>query len=337
VQAETVNVPRLTLPRGEPLVPCAYADGKKERWERRLLSCGAMVPYAPKHACPSCGRRLVKANAPAPGPGDRVIEGSVAIVDGDSGEVVAVHVVCATDLASDLAASLSQVAFDDQVFSNVTTTARLSGMAVTHRTFGYQPPVAMRRRYGCSRSMFNREYPVAMDQLAQFCRVAEHVFRINAPDVHDSTARKVRESISPAWLIAGTPWTSGIINKTVALPYHKDKSNITGSWSAMIACRRQVEGGLLHLADYGVYFAVPHGSITIFDGQSVVHGVTPMRMTHPGAFRYTAVTYAKNEMKKCCPDPAGEVARAKLDATVAEDRRAAGFRPTKNAPNYPVS
>lgn len=322
MQRSLATIPRITLERGVPMVPCAYAEGLKDRWTRRIQSCGALVPHAPKHECPNCGQRLVNAHAPNPPEGARVITGNVAIIDAETEQVVAVHVVCAGDLATDLAASLANVDFDDQVFSNVTTTARLSGMAVTHRTFGYQPPVPMRRRYGCSTSQFNARYPKATSQLSQFCRVAEHVLRTYASEVHDDTARRVRDVISPAWLIAGTPWSSGIINQTVALPYHTDKSNIPGSWSAMLVCRRHVEGGLLHLADYDTWLAVPHGSITVFDGQSVVHGVSPMRMDHPGGFRYSTVVYAKAAMKKCCADPSGEAARAAREATEAEDRRA---------------
>jgi hypothetical protein len=334
MQREQSSIPRLTLTRGEPLVPCAYSAGKEERWANQLGSCGALVPYQPRHLCPNCGNRLVKSHAPDPGPDSRVIRGNVAITDADTGEVVAVHIVCASDLATDLAASLGQVKWGYQVRSRVTTTGRLNGMAVTHRTFGYQPPVPMRRRYGCSRSQFNSEYPEAMDQITQFCRVAEHVFRTHASEVHDHTARKVRDVIPPAWLIAGTPWSSGIINNTAALPYHKDQANVTTSWSAMLVCRRHMEGGMLHLADYDTYFAVPHGSITIFDGQSVVHGVTGLRVVHPGGFRYSLVTYAKVGMRKCCPDPADEGRRAALDATEAEDRRATGFQPTRRPRRY---
>jgi len=277
---------------------------------------------------------MVKSNPRPPGPDDRVISDNAAIIDSESGRVVALHIICASDLATDLAGSLSQVEFDDQIWSQATTTARLNGMATTHRTFGYAPPVPMRRRYGCSRSQFNSEYPLAMDQIAQFCRVAEHVFRTHASDVHDLTAQKVREAIAPAWLIAGTPWSSGIINKSMALPYHHDKANITQSWSAMLVCRRQVEGGFLHLADYDTYLTVPHGSITIFDGQSIIHGVTPFKMLSPAAFRYSIVTYAKTGMKKCCGDPRDEPLRAAIEATEAEDKRATGFKPTRNPRRY---
>jgi hypothetical protein len=67
---------------------------------------------------------------------------------------------------------------------------------------------------------------------------------------------------------------------------------------------------------------VAHGSISIFDGQSIVHGVTPLHMTKPQGYRYTCVTYAKTAMRVCCADPAQEVRRAALQATKDEDKRA---------------
>jgi hypothetical protein len=85
----------------------------------------------------------------------------------------------------------------------------------------------------------------------------------------------------------------------------------------MIAARRGVEGGLLHLADYDVYLAVPHGSISIFDGQSVLHGVTPFRRVSSDAYRYTIVVYAKAGMTSCDPDPLREAERAARRLTEA--------------------
>jgi len=323
MQRSDTTIERMVLPRRAPLVPCAFAEGKVDQWNRRIQSCGAMIPYRPTDVCPECGQKQARANAPAPNHDSVILDRDVAIVDELTGEVAVVYAVCAESIATDLAASLRNVKFDDDVFGNANSTTRLSGVAVTHRTFGYQPPSPLRRRMGCCRSQFNVEYPRAMDVLAEFCRVAEHVFRIQAKDVHDRTGRAVREKIAGPWLIAGTPWTSGIINQTAALPYHKDNGNIIGSWSAMLGCRDGVAGGLLHLADYDVYLPVAHGSITIFDGQSVVHGVTPMRMTKSNGWRYTCVTYAKTMMSHCAADPADELRRAQIRATELEDLRAA--------------
>ena len=316
-------VERLTLERHRPMVHCAYAEGHGELWKRRISSCGALIPFRPTYPCPQCGQRQVRAHAPSPGPDSLIIDRDVVIVDADSGEVVVAYVVAAESIATRLARSLAHVEFDNDIYTNVNTTTRLSGLAVTHCTFGYQPPQPMRRRYGCCRSQFNARYPEAMDALGEFCRVAEHVFRTQAPDVYELTGQAVRETIAPAWLIGGTPWSSGIINHTASLPYHRDQANIPKSWSAMLGCRQGVEGGYLHLVDYDAYLAVAHGSVSIFDGQSIIHGVTPLRMVKPNGYRYTCVTYAKSAMCACSADPADELRRAQLQATRDEELRAA--------------
>ena len=329
MRRELTDVQRIVIQRQVPLVPCCRVAGKNDRWKRLSDSCGNLIPYRPQAPCPYCQGHQARANAPAPGPNSRIITQDSVIIDADSGDVVVVYVVCATDIATQLANSLRDVEFDTDVYFNATTTTRLSGMAVTHRTFGYQPPVPMRRRYGCSRSQFNTAHPEAMSVLSEFCRVAEHVFRTYASDVHDITTRRVRDTIQPAWLIAGTPWSSGIINQTCALPYHTDKGNIPRSWSAMLGARRLVQGGMLHLADYDTYLAVDHGSISIFDGQSVTHGVTPLTLARPGGWRYTCVVYAKSGMKHCCADPRDEPARAARTLTEAEERRLTGYKPQR--------
>jgi hypothetical protein len=315
------NIERLELQRGEALVPCTYSSDKRSQWNRKFASCGAMIPFFPNRICPNCGAPQARPSAPAPSAHSRIIEGDVAIVDKDTGKVSVVYVENAQMIASRLAGALRDVVFDTDVYGNASTTTRLSGMAVTHRTFGYQPPQALRKRYGCSRSQFNTQYPEATAILGEFCQLAERTFRLTAEDVYEETAAGVLDSISPTWRINGTPWTSGIINQSASLPYHRDQSNIRGSWSAMLGSRAYCEGGLLHLLDYDVFLPIRHGSISIFDGQDIVHGVTPLRMLRATGWRYTVVLYAKAMMRKCCSTPSDELRRAKAAATAAEDAR----------------
>ncbi len=323
MQREHLGVRRIVLKRNkEHLVPCQFAE-LEDRLQNVLGSCGALIPFAPRKPCPNCGQRQINAHAPAPKPDSLVIEGNAAIVDEESDRIVAVQAVVATDLAHRLAEECRAIHWDGPVnnMNKPTAEARLSGIIVSHRTFGFVAPVPLRRRYGCSRSRFDFDYPNARQIIDEMCQVSEHVFRTQAESVYEETTQVVRDSIASAWLMAGTPWTSGIINNTAALPYHRDSGNIKGSWSAMLASRRNIDGGLLHLADYDAYLAVPNGSISIFDGQSVLHGVTPFRPTGPNAYRYTVVCYAKSGMKACCADPAQEARRAALRATEAVERR----------------
>jgi hypothetical protein len=122
------------------------------------------------------------------------------------------------------------------------------------------------------------------------------------------------EAIARCWWLGGAPWTSGIINVNNALPYHTDGGNISGTLSAMLALRRGVGGGALHLADYDVWLAVPDRSIITFSGQSVLHGVSPLDIRRGGR-RFTLVWYTRANMRACAPSYEWEVARAQLLAT----------------------
>jgi hypothetical protein len=169
------------------------------------------------------------------------------------------------------------------------------------------------------------ENPAAMAMLHDVFGIASELFGHLAPEVWAETMTAT-SSISENWKLPGTPWTSGIINDTAALPYHRDSNNIKGTWSAMLSLKHHIDGGYLHIADYDVYFAVPHGSLSMFDGQSLLHGVTPFRMQTPEAHRYTIVAYSRSAMKKCCADPQDEARRAARAATEADDRKAAKVR-----------
>jgi hypothetical protein len=316
-------VARLVRERNtEPLVRCTFAE-VEERMKNDYGSCGAMIPYKPRKPCPSCGQKQLQAVAGDPPPGATILDGNVALIDAETEAVTALQVVAVPDLANRLAESFREVGWDAPVNARNKSAneGRLSGMVVSHRTFGYTPPQPLRRRYACAASRFDIDYPESSRLISEYLVAAEHVFRTQAHEVYRETAEHVRETIPPAWLIKGTPWTSGIINNTAALPYHRDSNNVPASWSAMLAVRRNVEGGLLHLIEYDVWLAVPNGSISIFDGQSALHGVTPFRLAGPNAYRYTIVAYARAGMRVCCADPAGEARRAAIAATEAEDRR----------------
>lgn len=280
-----------------------------------------MIPYTPNKPCPSCGRKQIRATASAPSPDSVIIDETACIVDADQGEVVAVQILGEQQLASAIAQQLRHIKWE-----GLGNEGRMSGISVEHHTFGYAAPAPLRSRWACTKCRFDRNYPDAAELIYDFTATAERRFREHAPDAYRQSAEAVLDAVPDAWLIRGTPWTSGIINNTAALPFHKDSGNIRSSWSAMLAARHGIGGGMLYLADYDVYLAVPHGSISIFDGQSVLHGVTPFTVTSHDAWRYTLVAYAKNGMKSCSPNPADEVERAAIRATDADRRKAERLR-----------
>lgn len=270
-------------------------------------------------------RRTYASNPPD---GAVILDGAVRLIDGDTGEVVAVQALPEMPWASDVARSLRGIKWAGAK-ANHGDEVRLSGFKNAHRTFGHSAPVPLRRRYGCSVCQFNAEYPRLTRRMEQFADLASAVFATAAPEQAEAHVEAV-SGIDRSWLFGSSVWTSGIINRTSALPYHRDSGNVKGSWSAMLGLRRGVSGGLLHLAEWGVYLTIPDRSITLFDGQAVLHAVTPFAQEHTGAFRYTAVVYAKAAMTKCLVGD-DEIKRAQRLRSEAEEREAAKIAAKRQA------
>jgi hypothetical protein len=266
----------------------------------------------------------VREFAAPPPAGARVIDGEAVIVDRDSGDIVAIQALGDTEPAARLARALGRVHFDAPLTGKGTSAneARLSGVIVSNRVFGFGPPVPLRQRWHCGQCALDRQHPDIAAMLAGVAQASAAALARLAPAEAERTARLVADRIARPWLIGGTAWTSGIINNNAALPYHRDAGNVRGSWSAMLMMKRACVGGWLHLADWDVWLAVPDGSLTLFDGGRWLHGVTPFRVSHPKGYRLSTVFYARAGMARCAPDPADEPARAARAATAANERRA---------------
>jgi hypothetical protein len=177
--------------------------------------------------------------------------------------------------------------------------ARLSGIKSANRVFGTLEPNKLRRRFGCTNATLNRENPELVFHLGLIAKQATEMFR--TIDAHRAAEHDeiVRSQIHSDWLINDTPFTSGVINQSSALPYHRDSGNLNGSWSAMLSIRKNMNGGHLHLPEYDVTLGIPDRSITLFNGQSLWHGVTPMMAAKKDAYRFTIVWYAKSKICNC--------------------------------------
>jgi hypothetical protein len=107
------------------------------------------------------------------------------------------------------------------------------------------------------------------------------------------------EAVLPEWrMTEDALWTSGVINQSSSLPYHRDGSNFD-TWSAMPVVRRGMDGGDLHMPEYGITIACKDGWALWFNGHAYVHGVTPMKSRAEDGYRYSVVFYAKRGMKDC--------------------------------------
>lgn len=242
---------------------------------------------------------------------DNAINEDCVLIDKDHQVVVAAQVQIKPEM-EDVCAQISRLIRHDIHWS--IDSARLSGIKSANRVFGTLEPNKLRRRFGCTPATLNKENPELNTLLGKISATNFQIFQ----DIDNARAteheRIVREAIHPDWLIANTPYTSGVINNSAALPYHKDSGNLIGSWSAMLSIRKNMNGGHLDLPEYGVTLGIPDRSVTIFNGQALWHGVTPMVAAKKDAYRFTIVWYAKKKICQCV-SAKEEAARAAREAS----------------------
>lgn len=303
------------------------------------------------------GERYLR--APEPGPGDRVVAGETRVVDGE-GKTLCVTFPLDRAFwpqASFVARQLNQekklsgncpcghpwgrhgqlgkcafcgcqraprMYWDDDVKGTKGGNyagGRLSGLYYAHTTFGSVAPNIIRKRFGASVSACDRRYPAMGRVLREVGASFYETFGLLCPEEAASHEYLTGNIDTGWWLAPGAPWTAGIINKTVAIPYHRDSGNVKGSWSAQLVLRKGVGGGALHFPEFDIFMACENYSVVLFPNWGAWHGVTPLNGERlKGNYRYSIVYYAKQAMEKCAP-PDEEIKRAQQEATKHEAGR----------------
>jgi len=185
-------------------------------------------------------------------------------------------------------AQLQELRFD--------TTERTGGLKTTSRVFGYQPRMVLRRDF-CSATSLQSKEPDVAQAVEKIAHAVKAVYQETFPDIYAAHQEMSEQKIRPELLIKGTPFTSGIINKNNPLKYHFDAGNFKGVCSCMVAFKKDVAGGYLACPEYHMGFEIADKSLLIFDGQSILHGVTPIIPTHDGGYRNSLIFYPLNAFK----------------------------------------
>jgi hypothetical protein len=178
------------------------------------------------------------------------------------------------------------------------TTLRASGTRNASRTFGFTNRSAVLQREACTPASLAWESPEAQITLNETAEVLGDYLREQLPEVfvHD---KEELEQVLPEWrMTEDALWTSGVINQSSPLPYHRDGSNFD-TWSAMPVVRRGMDGGNLHMPEWDITINARDGWALWFNGYAHVHGVTPMSPRAKDGYRYSIVFYAKRGMKDC--------------------------------------
>lgn len=185
------------------------------------------------------------------------------------------------------------------------------------RTFGYAVARVVTRRESCSLTALGRDQPEVERVLEDYADQFSTMLKEIDPDIVTQDQATLGD-ILPEWRLGEAKlWTSGVVNDTAALPYHRDGFNFS-TWSAMPVVRRGVRGGYLHLPEFGVALACADSTVALFPGKRWVHGVTPITRVRAGdGYRISIVYYALRGMKDC-RTAAEETRRAQTKRTERE-------------------
>lgn len=166
------------------------------------------------------------------------------------------------------------------------------------RTFGFAPRRPVVRREGCTLAAIAHEQPDVERVLESYADQFSAALELIDPDIVPKDQATLGD-VLPDWRMGEAKlWTSGVVNDTAQLPYHRDGFNFA-TWSAMPVVRRGVRGGHLHLPEYDLTVPCMDSTVTFFPGYTYVHGVTPMRKATADGYRISIVYYALKGMKNC--------------------------------------
>lgn len=174
---------------------------------------------------------------------------------------------------------------------------RTGGLTTQSRIFGFDPSTGIRKQW-CSATLLGIENPNEHQVITEFAREIMPVYKKYLPEAFEAH-KEASKKILPEWLIPDTIFSSGIINKNNQLNYHWDTGNFEGVYSNMIVFKSNCSGGYLSLPEYNVGLECSDNTLVMFDGQSILHGVTPMKLFGDKAYRYSIVYYTLQAIWKC--------------------------------------
>ena len=196
-------------------------------------------------------------------------------------------------------------------------TQRTNNYRSKSKTFGFAPRRPVTRREACTMTTTGRDHPEIERVLESYAdKLSDMLGEVDPALVAKGLSEL--EAVKPEWRLGETKlWTSGVVNDTAQLPYHRDGFNFP-TWSAMPVLRRGTRGGRLHLPEYDLVVPCDDATVTLFQGSRYVHGVTPItRVKAKEGYRISVVYYALRGMKNCF-DAATEAAYGRQRRTERE-------------------
>lgn len=175
---------------------------------------------------------------------------------------------------------------------------RTRGLISQSKIFGYSPRIAIRRNW-CSTTSLAQSHPKQHMVIADFGKELVKYYEEYFPDIFEMHKDKVKNEVKDDWVMEGTPFTSGIINKNNQLKYHFDSGNFKDVLSNMIVFKKGTSGGYLIIPEFDIALEVSDKSLTIFNGQDILHGVSDIDYDIASGYRYSIVYYSLQQFWKC--------------------------------------
>lgn len=208
---------------------------------------------------------------------------------------------------------------------------RTGGMQGESRVFGWMPRRTLRNDF-CHIPQLAIENPAAHQAICTYAeRVSTWYQRYN-PDLYQKHEGLMQDKVSGDYRMPDAPqtvFTSGIVNRNNALPYHFDAGNFKDVWSCMLVFKKNIAGGFLSVPALDLGFQLKNNSLFMFDGQGILHGVTPIKRLALDSYRYSIVYYSLQQMWNCLPIT-DEIIRIRQKKTEREQRRAAQLKGKPN-------
>lgn len=198
---------------------------------------------------------------------------------------------------------------------------RTSGLKTQSRIFGYSPRNTIRKDF-CSSTSMAAQHPLEHSVICNFGEYIAGLYEEYFPEIYNKHKNLVKENNLDEWKIPCTPFTSGIVNKNNPLKYHFDAGNISDVLSNMVVFKKNVKGGYLACPEFDFAFECADNTAVLFDGQKILHGVTPLSKNEKG-YRYSVVYYSLKQMWNCLP-LTEEIIRAREVRNKRETKRSSG-------------
>lgn len=163
---------------------------------------------------------------------------------------------------------------------------------------GVPPKPHMRRNYPSISSVHSvktaKNYIKAMILLGKEC---EKIIQEIMPEQYEKQKKLIEQNCPKDYRLTDL-FTSSISNYNIAVDYHIDRANLVGCVNAIVAKRKNSEGGNTTVPDYGATFASLDNSLLVYPAWRNIHGVTPIIKHAENGYRNTLVFYPLASFKK---------------------------------------